>query len=148
MADEQILQETVEKTEQPTKPEKSILDELDGHKPRSKTEEFRKEFTKKIINLMEQGETFWQKPWKCPSGGLPYNAASGRRYNGVNVAYLMVSADKNGFTYPRWMTYKQASEAGYYVRSGEHGTKIEFYTEYDPSQTKKGAEVLDKRFRR
>jgi antirestriction protein ArdC len=134
-------------TEQPPEPAKtkSILDELDWPKPRSKTEEFRQEFTKKIIGLMEQGEAFWQKPWKCPNGGLPYNAASGRRYNGVNVAYLMVSSDKNGFTDPRWMTYKQAQEAGYQVRGGEHGTKIEFYTEYDPSKTKKGAEVLDKK---
>jgi antirestriction protein ArdC len=94
---------------------------------------------------MEQGEAFWQKPWKCPSGGLPYNAASGRRYNGVNIAYLLASAGKNGFTDPRWMTYKQAQEAGYHVKGGEHGTKIEFYTEYDPSKTKKGAEVLDKK---
>jgi hypothetical protein len=137
--------EAVESTEQPPKPAKSILDELDWPKLRSKTEEFRQEFTKKIIALMEQGETFWQQPWKCPGGSLPYNASSGKRYNGVNVAYLMVSADKNGFTDPRWMTYKQAREAGCHVKSGEHGTKIEFYTEYDPSKTKKGAEVLDKK---
>jgi antirestriction protein ArdC len=57
----------------------------------------------------------------------------------------MVSSIKQGFSDPRWMTYKQAQEEEYQVRSGEHGTRIEFYTEYDPSKTKKGSEALDRR---
>jgi antirestriction protein ArdC len=118
---------------------------LDWPKPRNKTEEYRQEFTKKIISLMEQGEAFWQQPWKSPDTALPYNAKTGNRYNGVNIAYLMVSSIKQGFSDPRWMTYKQAQEEGYQVRQGEHGTRIEFYTEYDPSKTKKGANILDRK---
>jgi antirestriction protein ArdC len=45
------------------------------------------------------------------------------------------------------MTYKQAREEGYQVRQGEHGTRIEFYTEYDPSKTKEGAAALDRKIR-
>lgn len=120
---------------------------IDRQKLRSKTEEFRQEFTKKIISLMEQGEAFWQKPWKCPAIQLPYNAASGKRYNGVNVAYLLDAATSSSFSDPRWMTYKQAEEKGYQVRKGEHGTKIEYYGEYDPTRTRKGAENLDRKIR-
>jgi antirestriction protein ArdC len=132
-------------TPEPQTQAKSILGELDWPKPRNKTEEYRQEFTKKIISLMEQGEAFWQQPWKSPDTCLPYNAKTGNRYNGVNIAYLMVSSIKQGFSDPRWMTYKQAQEEGYQVKQGEHGTRIEFYTEYDPSKTKKGSEAIDRR---
>jgi antirestriction protein ArdC len=43
------------------------------------------------------------------------------------------------------MTYKQAEEQGCHVRKGEHGVKIEYYGEYDPSKTQKGADILDKK---
>jgi antirestriction protein ArdC len=43
------------------------------------------------------------------------------------------------------MYYKQAQEEGYQVKQGEHGTRIEFYAEYDPSKTKKGAAILDRK---
>jgi antirestriction protein ArdC len=137
--------DTTTETTSDLTPSKSILDDLDWPKPRNKTEEFRQEFTKKIIGLMEQGEAFWQKPWTSPEVSLPCNAKTGNRYNGVNIVYLMVSSMAQHFTDPRWMTYKQADEAGYHVKQGEKGTKIEFYTEYDPSKTKKGAENTDRK---
>lgn len=126
---------------------KSVMDELEWPKPRNKTEEYRQEFTKKIIGMMEAGEAFWQKPWKVPEMGLPVNGTSGKRYNGVNIAYLMVASMAKGYTDPRWMTYKQATEKGYQVRRGEAGTKIEYYGEYEPSKTKQGALSLEESIR-
>lgn len=129
----------------PQAPVKSVLDEIDWPKPRNRVEEFRQEFTKKIISLMEQGNAFWQKPWTAAEINLPVNAASGKRYNGVNIAYLLAEALDKGYADPRWMTYKQAMEKGCQVRRGEHGTKIEYYGEYDPKKTKKGMEILNRK---
>jgi len=130
-------------------PVKSILEEIDWPTPRSKVEQFRQDFTKSIIELMERGEAFWQKPWKTPEfGGLPVNAVTGKRYNGINIAYLMDASMRRGFHDPRWMTFLQAKEAGYHVNAGETGTKIEFYGEYDPKGTKKGREQQDERIQR
>ncbi|GHV30716.1 hypothetical protein FACS1894167_12000 [Synergistales bacterium] len=125
--------------------EKSVLDEFNWPKPHNKAEEFRQEFTKKIIATMERGEAFRQRPWTSPNIGLPYNTKTERRYNGVNIAYLAVAAMEKNYADPRRMTFKQAQGEGYSVNKGEHGTKIEFYTEYDPSGTKKGAEFLERK---
>jgi antirestriction protein ArdC len=149
--DEARLQDTPE-PDAPAKqnesmPVKSILDDLDWPKPRSKSEELRQDFTKKIIGLMEQGEAPWQRPWKLPPSCMPVNAVSGKRYNGSNIAYLMIAGMDGGYSDPRWVTYKQAQEQGWQVRKGEHGTKIEYYSEYDPTKTKKGEEQLNERIR-
>ncbi|GHV33640.1 hypothetical protein FACS1894187_02460 [Synergistales bacterium] len=135
----------LEETGKPQSPAKSILDEINWPKPKNKSEEMRQDFTKKIIKLMEDGNAFWQKPWNFPTEGLPRNGVTGQRYNGVNIAYLMVAADKNGYTDPRWMTFKQAQDKGYHIKEGEHGTKIEFFSKVNQSKTKNGAEAISKK---
>jgi antirestriction protein ArdC len=49
------------------------------------TEQHRKEFVEKIVDLMEQGEAPWQRPWKLPPSCMSINAVSGKRYNGNNM---------------------------------------------------------------
>lgn len=128
----------------PPAPIKSVLDEIDWPKPRSKGDEMRQNLARSIIEQMERGEAFWQRPWKAPDiGGMPYNGVSNRRYHGVNIAYLLDASIRRKFSDPRWMTFKQASDAGYHVNAGESGTRIEFYKEYDPSKTKDGKEKLE-----
>jgi antirestriction protein ArdC len=128
-------------------PVKSTLDDLDWPKPRSKSEELRQDFTKKIIALMEQGEAPWQRPWKLPTSCMPANAVSDKPYHGNNIMYLMIAGMNAGYSDPRWVTYKQAQEKGWQVKKGERGTKIEYYSKYDPTKTKKGEEQLDERVR-
>jgi antirestriction protein ArdC len=126
---------------------KSTLDDLDWPAPRSKSEELRQNFAKKIIGLMEEGKAPWQCPWSLPPNCMPVNAVSGKRYNGNNTFYLMIAAMNVGYADPRWATYKQAQEQGWQVRKGETGTKIEYWSEYDPTQTKKSAKRLNERIR-
>jgi len=53
--------------------------------------------TAKIVAELEQGTAPWVKPWKGSGiADLPYNAATGRRYNGVNVLLLWGTTLENG----------------------------------------------------
>jgi antirestriction protein ArdC len=125
-----------------------VLDsETQSNRPLSKTEQIRKDFVEKIVDLMEQGKAPWQRPWRLPPSCMPVNAVSGKRYNGSNIFYLMTAGMDAGYSDPRWVTYKQAQEQGWQVRKGEKGTKIEYWNEYDPTKTKKGEERLDERIR-
>jgi len=99
-------------------------DENDRPPPR----DFRQEVTNDIIRLLEEGHAPWQKPWKDgQSGRMPYNPTTGKAYRGGNVLALMISGMRKGYCDPRWMTYKQAADAGWQVRKGEKGTQIEFW---------------------
>ena len=46
-------------------------------------------------------------------------------YSGCNVILLWFTHDR-GWPTPRFVTFKQAQEAGGSVRKGEHGTKVYF----------------------
>src|SRR5215469_818093 len=91
--------------------------------------DFRQEVTDGIIRILENDIAPWQKPWEPGATvlGLPMNATSGRSYRGGNAIHLIATALKKGYDDPRWMTYRQASEAGWQVRAGEKGTQIEFW---------------------
>jgi antirestriction protein ArdC len=57
---------------------------------------------------------------------LPVNAVTGREYRGVNIPILWSAAARNAFPRHRWLTFRQAQDAGGNVRRGERGTPIVF----------------------
>jgi antirestriction protein ArdC len=68
----------------------------------------------------------WVKPWSAtPGQNTPCNAISNRPYSGCNVILLWLARGR-GWPTPRFLTFKQAVEAGGTVRKGEHGTKVIF----------------------
>ena len=79
----------------------------------------------KLIKQLEEGTAPWQRPWNSGESGafLPYNPVTDNRYKGINSLYLL-SQDRDD---QRWMTYKQATEAGAQVRKGEKGTGIQYW---------------------
>jgi antirestriction protein ArdC len=87
------------------------------------------EVTNNVIAALEKGTAPWVKPWKDNQTGsaLPYNAASGRQYNGINILILWAAAEKMGYSANGWMTFNQAKEKGGYVRKGERGTHIVYW---------------------
>ena len=90
------------------------------------------EITNKIIFDMERGVLPWSKPWKAgssaaPALGMPINATTGKPYRGINVLLLWAAAASNGWDDQRFLTFKQAKDAGGSVRKGEHGHKIYFF---------------------
>jgi antirestriction protein ArdC len=80
----------------------------------------------RIIGELEQGAAPWVKPWSAtPGHNVPQNAVSGRPYSGCNVILLWLARNR-GWATPRFLTFKQAAEAGGHVRKGERGTKVYF----------------------
>ena len=92
-----------------------------------KAQESRDQLVKDLCEAMKNGTAPWQQPW---TGDMetPYNAASGRHYNGVNFVRLSLKGAQMGQGGdPRWCTFEQAKEKGWHVKPGEKGTKVEFY---------------------
>jgi antirestriction protein ArdC len=81
--------------------------------------------TDRIIESLESGVAPWVRPWTCTGkhGGMPYNAASGKPYRGINVALLWAPQ----YATAAWLTFKQAKDLGAHVRKGERGSMIVFY---------------------
>ena len=80
----------------------------------------------RIIAELERGAAPWIKPWSATAGqNVPQNAATNRPYSGCNVILLWLARNR-GWQTPRFLTFKQAIEAGGNVRKGEQGTKVYF----------------------
>ena len=84
------------------------------------------EVSARILAELEGGAAPWVKPWSAtPGQNVPQNAVTNRPYSGCNVILLWLARNR-GWATPRFLTFKQAIEAGGNVRKGEHGTKIYF----------------------
>jgi antirestriction protein ArdC len=84
------------------------------------------EVSARIVAELERGAAPWVKPWSATAGAnTPCNAVTNRPYSGCNVILLWLARDR-GWATPRFLTFKQAIEAGGHVRKGEHGTKVIF----------------------
>lgn len=85
---------------------------------------WRQTVAEEMIRNIEAGTAPWQKPWEA---GVvvhqPHNSQSGKQYHGINAIWL----EMQGFEDPRWMTLKQANEAGAQVRKGEKSTQVEYW---------------------
>lgn len=103
--------------------------------------EYAEEVAGRIIEQLRQGTAPWQKPWQPGELRLPYNAATGKEYRGMNTIWLHMQ----GYGDPRWMTYKQAEAAGAQVRKGSRGTRIIYWKFHDeqPMKDEQGRPVLD-----
>jgi antirestriction protein ArdC len=91
--------------------------------------------TDSIVAAIEAGGLPpWVRPWGttgtngAPAGALPYNGATGREYNGINVVILWAAAMHKGYNDPRWLTFKQAKDLGGNVKKGEKSTLITFWS--------------------
>lgn len=100
-----------------------------------KNSKIREDLTKKFVAALNEGEFPWNCGWEKVS--LTYNAVSQSRYRGVNQMILAYESYVRGWEDPRFCTFKQAVDAGWHVKSGEHGTRIEFWSNYDAKEKKK-----------
>ena len=76
-----------------------------------------------ILAAIDKGIVPWRMPWATYQ---QQNATTGRRYRGINTLVLALSAEDQGFTDHRWMTYKQAQQIGARVRKDSVSTPIVF----------------------
>ena len=86
-----------------------------------------------IMAGLEAGVAPWVKPWNA-GGIMPCNATTGREYNGLNVFYLMMVQDRNGWSRSRWLTpgsaIKLARKRG--LRVNFKGQKTTTVTHFRP----------------
>lgn len=88
-----------------------------------------------LIEQLKAGTSPFQKPWSTdglPPFELPYNAHTGKRYQGFNSIRLLMLNQPD----PRWVTFVQAESNEWKVRRGEKGTMIQFVKTVD-QQTKR-----------
>jgi antirestriction protein ArdC len=81
--------------------------------------------TAQLIAEMEKGTVPWGRPW-AGGDGEHRNAATGRRYNGLNMLALDVTAMVRGYDLPGWLTFNQALKHECVVAKGEKATPV-FY---------------------
>jgi antirestriction protein ArdC len=99
------------------------------------------EVTDKVIAELEAGRVPWVQPWgRAKAGpGLPKNAATGRRYSGINVLILWGAVIEKGYPRQTWLTFRQALALGGAVRKGEHGTTICYADRFIPKKEQERA---------
>lgn len=87
------------------------------------TPDLYQQVTDKIILALENGVPPWRRPWRSATSthgsAMPVNAMTGRSYSGMNVPLLWMAAEEHGYETDRWLTYRQAKDAGGHVRKGE-----------------------------
>ncbi len=107
-------------------------------RPKTRTEDYYKQFADDIIAQIERGTAPWQKHWKPGENRMPENFSTGARYQGGNALQLMVKRTGRAYNDNRWGTYKQIKEAGGQVRKGERGTTV---LVYKPPRRAEGTEA-------
>jgi antirestriction protein ArdC len=82
--------------------------------------------TDQILAELKTGVRPWVQSWsQTPGLNIPANAVTGRPYSGVN-RLLLWTARRHRWPEPRFLTFKQAVDAGGHVRKGEHGFRVYF----------------------
>ena len=102
------------------------------------------EITDKIIAELEAGRLPWVQPWGASGTGaavgLPRNAATGRRYSGINVLILWGAVIERGYSGQAWLTFRQALTLGGNVRKGERGTTVVYADRFVPEAERERAD--------
>ena len=102
------------------------------------------EITEQIIAELEAGHVPWVQPWGTvaakASVSIPKNAATQRRYSGINVLILWGAVIERGFAGQSWLTFRQALGLGGNVRKGEHGTTVVYADRFTPDEERRRAE--------
>jgi antirestriction protein ArdC len=109
--------------------------------------EIRSKITETILEAVTKGGLPpWRMPWASnPNGrGLPTNAATGRKYTGINPLVLQCAARRHGFRSKFWGTFNQWKELGCsvmtrpsHVAPGGWGTTAVFYKPIVKTETDK-----------
>ena len=100
------------------------------------------EITDRIIELLDQGTVPWKNPIRRGTGdGWPKNLDTKKRYRGINVFLLAVTAWERGYGSDFWLTYRQAAALGGNVRKGEKSSLVTFWKLYDKKDKESGEEV-------
>lgn len=91
-------------------------------------EETKKKIADYFIQSLRENSLQWKKNWIDAS---PLNAVTGKYYRGINKFLLSMEAQKANSLDYRWATFNQIKNAGWSVRKGAKGSKIQYCQPYD-----------------
>jgi antirestriction protein ArdC len=97
---------------------------------------YREKVKERFVQSLQENPLTWKKEWSSNETGRPYNLSSGYAYKGLNALYLKCMEIEREYRDPRWLTFKQAAEAGYGIPKGTKMTPVEYFFMYD-TQAKK-----------
>ena len=123
---------------------KPNLKTTDRTRPAGDRASLYQDITQKIIAELEAGRVPWVQPWgssaiRAPLA-LPHNAATRRRYSGINVLILWGAVAEHGFASQAWLTFRQALALGGNVRKGERGTTVVYAARFVPDEERRRAD--------
>ena len=100
---------------------------------RNSSKSLYQKITDQFIEALKTGAPPWIKPWSedIPYTDRPTNAVTDRKYTGVNVTILWISAASRGFARDRWLTFNQVSAVGGKVSRGQKGTVAVLYRDIE-----------------
>jgi len=116
----------------------------------SKTQELYAKVAAKLLEQIEEAERNgdrWRMPWhKVAETGAPYNATTGRPYNGVNIWMLAGEQMAAGYSSPAWATFKQWKAAGGSVIKGNKGTEVVFFKPIEKKERDAAGKEVKRKF--
>lgn len=99
-----------------------------------KRRDIHQQVTDTIIQQLETGTIPWHKPWKGKNNrllDLPYNFKSGKKYRGINILLLWISAMHREYESAEWGSFLQWREKKEAIRKGQIGTLIVYYDTFE-----------------
>lgn len=105
--------------------------------------DFYADITDKIVQMLESGVRPWAKSWTSAEVSRPLRH-TGEPYQGVNVLVLWAESITKGYTSPFWMTFKQATEYGAFVKKGEKGTVVVYANRFTKTETDANGDEVEK----
>lgn len=100
------------------------------NKANVKLNKTRQQLIDMFVAALEEEKLPWRKEWHTLSVSAN-NPVSHTKYQGVNAFYLMLVSYNNNYDDPRWCTFKQAQDRGWYIKKGSHGYPVEYWSIYD-----------------
>lgn len=100
---------------------------------------FREEVAKLFVEQLKDKGLNWKKGWKKSNVDLfhPISFSTEKTYNGINQFYLWLTAEKNGYTDNRWLTFNQIKSKGWHLDNAKgKGVHIEYWFPYDVENEK------------
>lgn len=97
-----------------------------NEKGSNKNEEFKKYREDLLTTIVESIETNQSVKPLIDRFTRVSNPITGTKYRGMNTIILNEEIQEKDYKDPRWVTFKQAQEKGFYLKSDQSGTTISF----------------------